>query len=207
MDAAVFSAPRVADTRHLRQYRSEIQGLRAVAVMSVILFHVRWGRFRAGMSVSTYFCDFGIFDHAEHIGGSRGRHLELRRFYVRRIRRLFRHSAATLLLTLAAGFLFFPPDDMARLGQTALFAVASLSNVLFWREVGYFDASAAVKPLLHMWSLSVEEQFYLIWPALIVCASLIGRSRAVAAMVIATGAASLSPLRSLRPWLRTPSSI
>ena len=85
-------------------------------------------------------------------------------FYERRVRRIFPALFATLLATLAAGLLILLPDDLKTLGRSATAATLFSSNLLFWSEAGYFDVAAAHKPLLHTWSLSVEEQFYLVFP-------------------------------------------
>lgn len=121
-----------------------------------------------------------------------------RRFYVRRIRRLFPALAVTLLATLVGGFLLLAPEDMARLGLTGLSAVVSLSNILFWREIGYFDAASALKPLLHTWSLAVEEQFYLLWPAVLILTCRVGKARSVLWIVSAIGVSSFASAEILR---------
>jgi peptidoglycan/LPS O-acetylase OafA/YrhL len=190
MNDVMFAAPRIANAGYRYPYRLEIEGLRAVAVLSVILFHVGFPFSGGYVGVDVFFVISGFLITRNILKDQESGIFTFGRFYLRRIRRLFPALAATLLLTLAGGFMFLAPDDMARLGQTALFSVASLSNVLFWLEIGYFDAAATLKPLLHTWSLSVEEQFYLFWPAAIVCASRLGRSRAITAMVISIGTAS-----------------
>src|ERR1700733_12690783 len=80
-----------------------------------------------------------------------------------------------MLATIAAcwivSFLIFDPSLMKSFAQSALASLAAISNILFWHESGYFDLGARLKPLLHTWSLSVEWQFYAVWPAFIVCAS------------------------------------
>src|SRR5690606_23751726 len=87
-----------------------------------------------------------------------------RHFYWRRARRLLPALFFTLLLTMVAGIVLYPAPQLARLGVNALQSLFSLANVGYWLESGYFDASATGKPLLHTWSLAVEEQFYLLWP-------------------------------------------
>lgn len=89
-------------------------------------------------------------------------------FYGRRIKRLFPAMFATVILSAIFAFLLFTPTDFESFGGSAIFTPVGLSNVFFWLEAGYWDSSKYVKPLLHTWSLAVEEQFYLIWPFLIV---------------------------------------
>ncbi|MEM7186444.1 MAG: acyltransferase family protein, partial [Bacteroidota bacterium] len=89
-------------------------------------------------------------------------------FYTKRLRRLFPALIFTLLAVLAAGYFLFNPSNFERLGQSSIFASLSVSNFFFWTEAGYFDPEAGTKPLLHMWSLSLEEQFYLFWPLVLV---------------------------------------
>lgn len=98
-------------------------------------------------------------------------------FYRRRVRRLFPALLVTCIFTLLAGFLIFSDEHFDPLINSTLSTFFSVSNIYFWSQVGYFDAEAAVKPLLHTWSLGVEGQLYLIWPALILFA-LKGKSKA-----------------------------
>ena len=88
-------------------------------------------------------------------------------FYMRRIRRIFPVLIVVLLATLAAGFLLLTPDELKLLGKHVAGGAAYVSNLVLWREAGYFDQSAVLKPLLHLWSLGVEEQFYIVWPVLL----------------------------------------
>ncbi len=88
-------------------------------------------------------------------------------FYMRRIRRIFPVLIVVLLATLAAGFLLLTPDELKLLGKHVAGGAAYVSNLVLWKEAGYFDQSAVLKPLLHLWSLGVEEQFYIVWPVLL----------------------------------------
>ena len=88
-------------------------------------------------------------------------------FYMRRARRLFPALFITLLAVFIVGYFMLPPRQLVRLCGSGIFAILSLSNFFFWSETGYFDLDATSKPLLHTWSLGVEEQFYLVWPMLI----------------------------------------
>ena len=88
-------------------------------------------------------------------------------FYMRRIRRIFPVLIVVLLVTLAAGFLLLTPDELKLLGKHVAGGAAYVSNLVLWKEAGYFDQSAVLKPLLHLWSLGVEEQFYIVWPVLL----------------------------------------
>lgn len=92
-------------------------------------------------------------------------------FYLRRARRLFPALFATLLITFLGASFLLVPYHLERLSQALISSVAWVSNIFFWSESGYFDADAITKPLLHTWSLSVEEQFYLVWPGMIVLVS------------------------------------
>ncbi len=86
-------------------------------------------------------------------------------FYLRRVRRLFPALLFILVLTLLAATIIFSPADLQNLGGSVFHAILSISNIYFWQEAGYFDDAIKLNPLLHTWSLSVEEQFYLVWPA------------------------------------------
>jgi peptidoglycan/LPS O-acetylase OafA/YrhL len=166
-------------------YRADIDGLRAVAVLGVLLFHFSLGPFPGGFTgvdiffvISGYLITKLIIDDVEH-----GR-FSAKRFYVRRIRRLFPALIFTLLCSLVAAAFLFPPEEMTRFGGSLAASVFSVSNILFWSEHGYFDVSSHLKPLLHTWSLSVEEQFYLVWPFALVWLLRSGRRPAVFALAV-----------------------
>ncbi len=151
------------------EYRPDIDGLRAVAVMSVLLFHAGFSPFSGGfVGVDVFFVISGylitkiIKDEVERCGS-----FSFSNFYVRRIRRLLPALLFTLVASLLLGFFLFSPQHLERLGKSVIAALFSVSNFFFWSESGYFDTASDLKPLLHTWSLSVEEQFYLVWPLLI----------------------------------------
>ena len=146
-------------------YRPDIDGLRAIAVLAVVGYHygVLWlpGGF-VGVDVffviSGYLITKIIKDRSEE-----GR-FSFREFYVRRAQRLMPALLVVTLLALAGGFLIFSPELMQSLARSAIASTLAISNILFWREADYFDVAARLKPLLHTWSLSVEWQFYAVWP-------------------------------------------
>ncbi|MCF6221574.1 MAG: acyltransferase [Robiginitomaculum sp.] len=150
------------------KYRPDIDGLRAVAVLAVVFYHFKIPPFSGGfVGVDIFFVISGYLITKLVWGQTKGGTFSFKTFYLRRIRRLFPALFVTLAGTLATAAILFSPEQMARLGKVSFFALMSLSNIVFWREAGYFDTDAATKPLLHTWSLGVEEQFYLVWPALI----------------------------------------
>jgi len=150
-------------------YRADIDGLRAIAVLSVLLFHLDMDAFSGGfVGVDVFFVISGFLITRLILHDFKSGTFSFGRFYVRRARRIFPVLFLTLAATLAAGYLFFSDQHLVRLGGSALSAVFSLSNFYFWGEAGYFDTAASLKPLLHTWSLGIEEQFYLLWPAVLV---------------------------------------
>lgn len=151
-----------------RVYRPDIDGLRALAVLSVVLFHVNPELLPGGfVGVDVFFVISGYLITRNIYSDIRAGKFTYSSFYARRIRRLFPALFFTLVLTSILGFLLLSPSHLERLGQSTVYAAASLSNYYFWSEAGYFDISNSYKPLLHFWSLAVEEQFYLVWPALL----------------------------------------
>ncbi len=184
-------------------YRPDIDGLRAVAVLCVVFYHVGYGAFSGGyVGVDVFFVISGFLITRlirDEIGAGTFRYST---FYVRRARRLFPAMFVTLGATFLAGVLLFGPADLERLSRSVVYTVLSASNFLFWWESGYFDAAAETKPLLHTWSLSVEEQFYMLWPITLVGLTWVARrvSRRhplgggwiVPAFLLAGGAASLA---------------
>ncbi len=173
-------------------YRPDIDGLRALAVLAVVLFHYRVPGFTGGfVGVDVFFVISGYLITGlilKEMGEGR---FSLRQFYERRIRRIFPALFAMLAVaTLLAAFLFFPVS-FARFGKSLLATAFFGANFEFWREVGYFDVSADQKPLLHLWSIAVEEQFYLLFPALLLLVGARSKTR-LTLMVGAIFAASLA---------------
>lgn len=146
-------------------YRREIDGLRAMAVLPVILFHAGVPVFRGGfVGVDVFFVISGylithiLLDDLSHDRFS------LLRFYERRARRLLPALFCVMLCCLPFAWAWMQPAQLADFAQSLIAVVFFASNILFWRESGYFAAEAEEKPLLHTWSLAVEEQYYLLFP-------------------------------------------
>ncbi len=149
-------------------YRPDIDGLRAVAVVPVVLYHFRVPGFGGGfVGVDVFFVISGFLITSLIFGEMRAGEFSILRFYERRVRRIFPALFAVVLATLAVGVAFFFPRDLLRLAESAAATALFASNFDFWLQSGYFDVGADLKPLLHTWSLAVEEQFYLIFPALL----------------------------------------
>ncbi len=146
-------------------YRADIDGLRAIAVLSVLLYHFDFGWLNGGFyGVDIFFVISGflitriIRDEVE--AGS----FRFANFYERRTRRILPSVLATLTLSLIGATLLFTPSDLVNAANALIASLWFVSNIYFWQHIGYFTGDVDVKPLLHMWSLSVEEQFYFIWP-------------------------------------------
>lgn len=156
------------EQRDLNGYRSDIDGLRAVAVLPVVLFHAGIPGFEGGfVGVDVFFVISGFLITRLIIENRRSGRFTFAGFYERRARRLFPAFMTTLVLTVFSACLLFSTEHLERLGKSALYASFGVSNFMFWSEADYFDISSSFKPLLHTWSLAVEEQFYLLWPALL----------------------------------------
>jgi peptidoglycan/LPS O-acetylase OafA/YrhL len=148
-------------------YRRDIDGLRAVAIVSVLLCHAGLGLPGGYVGVDVFFVISGYLITSLILKDLVQGTFSLSGFWERRIRRILPALFAVTIVTLAAGWLLLLPDAYSALGQSAI-AVATLrSNILFSRQVGYFQSLAQEKPLLHTWSLAVEEQFYLLIPVVL----------------------------------------
>ena len=151
-----------------KAYRPDLNGLRGLSVLLVLFFHLDLEYFKGGfLGVDVFFVLSGYFISKNILFDIENKKFSFLVFYQKRIRRLFPALFTTLLLTLVAGYFYLTANNYERLASSAQYSVFSLSNFFFYLETGYFDTSSKLKPLLHMWSLSVEEQFYLFWPLLL----------------------------------------
>lgn len=167
-------------------YRPDIDGLRAVAIIPVVLFHAGFPYLNGGyvgvdvfFVISGYVITLGIQDRLA--AGT----FTIRDFYERRIRRIIPALLFTIVLTAAIARIFLPPSAMAEFARSLTASAAFAANVYFWRSSGYFDPSAQTRPLLHLWSLSVEEQFYLFIPLVLYATWRFYRHRQIVFFVIA----------------------
>ncbi|MDP2355430.1 MAG: acyltransferase family protein [Beijerinckiaceae bacterium] len=153
-------------------YRSDIDGLRAVAVLSVIIFHAKLGLFPGGfVGVDVFFVISGYLIASIILKEEERDSFSLARFYERRIRRIFPALLLVIVFCVGAGALLLTPNDYLLFGRSAFAAMAFWSNFYFSRQGGYFAPAAETQPLLHTWSLGVEEQFYLVAPFLLLLLS------------------------------------
>jgi peptidoglycan/LPS O-acetylase OafA/YrhL len=149
-------------------YRADLDGLRAVAVLAVVGYHFFPVYFPSGfIGVDVFFVISG-FLISRNIGAAltAGR-FSFADFYGRRIRRIFPALLTVLVAAYAIGWAFFFANEFEQLGKHTAAGAAFVANLVFYDESGYFDTSRARKPLLHLWSLGIEEQFYIAWPALL----------------------------------------
>jgi peptidoglycan/LPS O-acetylase OafA/YrhL len=156
------------EAAHAVAYRPDIDGLRAVAVCLVVLFH-GWPKWlRSGfIGVDVFFVISGFLITSIILKDLEAGAFSIRGFYVRRIRRIFPALITVVLATLSFGWYVLLQQEFSQLGKHIAAAAGFLSNLVLWRESGYWDNDTVTKPLLHLWSLGVEEQFYLIWPLML----------------------------------------
>ncbi|MFP5477899.1 MAG: acyltransferase family protein, partial [Gammaproteobacteria bacterium] len=164
-------SPATAPSLSHPAYRPDIDGLRAIAVLSVIIFHAspRWlpGGF---VGVDIFFVISGFLISTIMFGSLAGGGFSYAEFYARRIRRIFPGLVLVLIATLAFGWWVLLADEFRQLGKHVLASAGFVANLVLWGEAGYFDTVVETKPLLHLWSLAVEEQFYIFWPLLLTLA-------------------------------------
>ena len=166
-------------------YRPEIDGLRALAVLPVIFFHAGFDLFSGGfIGVDIFFVISGYLITSLLIKDIESKQFTILNFYERRARRLLPALFVVMSFCTFLSFMWMLPNQMKDFSQS-LFAVSFFtSNILFWRETGYFGDEALEKPLLHTWSLSVEEQYYIFFPIFLILAWRYGRNRVMWIIII-----------------------
>ena len=147
------------------KYRAEIDGLRALAVLPVILFHAGFEWFSGGfVGVDVFFVISGYLITTIIISEMAEGKFSIVNFYERRARRILPALFFVMAACLPFAWLWLMPNDLKDFGQSLVAVSIFSSNFLFWLESGYFDTAAELKPLLHTWSLAVEEQYYILFP-------------------------------------------
>lgn len=152
----------------MKFYRPEIDGLRAIAVIAVVLTHMNPDWLPGGfVGVDVFFVISGFLITGIIYRKITTNTFSIKDFYIKRLRRILPVYFLVVTITLLAGYFLLIPADLAGLLDSIRYSIIFAINIYFSREKGYFDISSEEKPLLHLWSLSVEEQFYVIWPLLL----------------------------------------
>ena len=150
------------------KYRADIDGLRAVAILSVVGFHAfpQWvtGGF---VGVDIFFVISGFLISCIIFGNLEKNSFSYYDFYARRIKRIFPALILVLATSYVFGWYLLLPHEFKQLGKHIAAGAGFISNLVLWNEAGYFDNASSTKPLLHLWSLGIEEQFYIVWPLLL----------------------------------------
>ena len=191
LDTLTPSAAPAADiAARPRSYRPDIDGLRAVAVVAVILTHVGMPGFAGGfVGVDVFFVISGYLIYRDLIRRLAEGRLSLVGFYGRRMRRTLPALYLVCAVTLAGAALLMMPGDFDELARSMIAAVCLVPNIFYLAQTGYFDGAATGKPLLHTWSLGVEEQFYLLAPLLALALVRLAPRRRTAVLVALFGLA------------------
>ena len=158
------------ESKHLThpKYRPDIDGLRAIAVLSVVGFHAFPSLVKGGfIGVDIFFVISGYLISTIIFGNLESNTFSFVEFYSRRIKRIFPALILVLIACFTFGWFALLADEYKQLGKHIAGGAAFISNFIFWNESGYFDNSAETKPLLHLWTLGIEEQFYIVWPVLL----------------------------------------
>ena len=150
------------------KYRPDIDGLRAIAVLAVVIFHAFPSLLKGGfIGVDIFFVISGYLISTIIYENLQKGTFSFADFYSRRIRRIFPALLTVISTTFVFGFFILSADEFSRLGRLVAAGIGFVANLVLWSESGYFDAVTATKPLLHLWSLGIEEQFYIFWPLIL----------------------------------------
>jgi len=152
-------------------YRREIDGLRALAVLPVMLFHAGFEVFKGGyIGVDIFFVISGYLITTLIVNDLNNNSFSIKDFYERRARRLLPALFLVVLACIPIAWFWMLPSDLKYFGQSLVSVSSFSSNIFFWLKTGYFDAAAELNPLLHTWSLAVEEQYYIVFPLVLITA-------------------------------------
>ena len=174
------------------KYRKEVDGLRAVAVVPVILFHAGWSVFSGGyVGVDVFFVISGFLITSIIVEEKQAGRFTIKGFYERRARRILPALFLVILACLIPAWLWMLPDQLEHFSKSVFSVALFASNFYFWRTMQYFQSTADQSPLLHTWSLAVEEQFYVLFPLFLVLTWRFGR-RCQMALIFLIGIASLA---------------
>jgi peptidoglycan/LPS O-acetylase OafA/YrhL len=153
---------------HSHSYRPDIDGLRALAILPVVLFHAFPNLLPGGfIGVDIFFVISGYLITSILLKDIQAGSYSIKTFYARRVRRIFPALSVVLLFCLILGWVVLTASEYHSLGKHTYGGAGFIANFMFWKEAGYFDAAGDTKPLLHLWSLGIEEQFYIVWPLLL----------------------------------------
>ena len=168
------------------EYRKEIDGLRALAVLPVILFHAGFETFSGGfVGVDVFFVISGYLITTIILAELEGDKFSITNFYERRARRILPALFFIMLTCVIFAWFWLLPSDMKSFSQSLITVSIFSSNIFFWRESGYFEAAAELKPLLHTWSLAVEEQYYILFPVFLLLAWRFGKHLVIILLALA----------------------
>ncbi len=182
-------------------YRPDVDGLRCIAVLGVIFCHLRFSAVPGGfVGVDVFFVISGYLISRNILNDLRGGSFSLLTFYERRIRRIFPALFVTIAASFAVGLVLYSPEQLRVLAGDVVSSLFSIVNIRFWKGAhDYFAASSDERTLLHLWSLSVEEQFYLFWPALLLLLTRVKSSAFLFVAIAMLAAASLIAAQLVLP--------
>lgn len=173
------------------KYRPDVDGLRAIAVLAVVGFHAAPGKIHGGfIGVDIFFVISGFLISSIILKALESNRFSFSEFYSRRIKRLFPTLLVVLTTCLGVGYFLLTDDELKQLSKHIAAGAGFVSNFALWSESGYFDQAVEFKPLLHLWSLGIEEQFYILWPMLLWLAC--KRNVSYLALILTLGLISLA---------------
>jgi peptidoglycan/LPS O-acetylase OafA/YrhL len=176
----------------MTKYRPEIDGLRAIAVLPVIFFHAGFETWQGGfVGVDVFFVISGYLITSLILSEKQNGTFSIVRFYERRARRILPALFLVMIACLPFAWFWMLPYELKDFSRSILAVCTFVSNIFFWKQIGYFASDAALQPLLHTWSLSVEEQYYVFFPIVLLVFWRLGRRPLIGLFSLATLASFL----------------